>query len=100
MILTDKNTITNRYIRKKISQYKKKKAQIVTSEKAIKGVELHRKMHPFIMLLLRTKSKLCGLTYEFINEKRLDVKDEECAEDIRKKVISYIIKEKIGKKNK
>ncbi|MBQ3420894.1 MAG: hypothetical protein IJH34_04360 [Romboutsia sp.] len=30
----------------------------------------------------------------------LDVKDEECAEDIRKKVISYIIKEKIGKKNK
>lgn len=30
----------------------------------------------------------------------LNVKDEECAEDIRKKVINYIIKEKIGKKNK
>ena len=58
-------------------QYKKKKAQIVASEKTIKGVELHRKMHPFIMFLLRTKSKMCGLTYEFVNEKRLDVKADE-----------------------
>ena len=73
MILTDKNTITNRYIRKKITQYKQKKAQIVTSNEPIKGLKFHRMLHPFLMILLRVKSKLCGLTYEFVNDKRLDV---------------------------
>ncbi len=74
MILTDKNTITNRYIRKKITQYKQKKAKIVISNKPIKGVKFHRMLHPFLMFLLCVKSKLCGLTYEFVNDKRLDVK--------------------------
>lgn len=73
MILTDKNPITNRYIQKKIAQYKQKKAKIVTSDKSIKGVKFHRILHPLLMLLLRVKSKICGLTYEFINDKRLDV---------------------------
>ena len=76
MILTDKNTITNRYIRKKITQYKQKKAKKVTSHKPIKGVKFHRMLHPLLMFLLRVKSKLCGLTYEFINDKRLDAKKE------------------------
>lgn len=74
MILTDKNTITNRYIRKKITQYKQKKAKILTLDKPIKGVKFHRMIHPLLMFLLRVKSKICGLTYEFINDKRLDVK--------------------------
>lgn len=72
MILTDKNTITNRYIRKKITQYKQKKADLVASDKMIEGVDLHRRMHPVLMFLLRVKSKLSGLTYEFVNDKRLD----------------------------
>ena len=76
MILTDKNTITNRYIRKKITQYKQKKAKKVTSDKPIKGVKFHRMLHPLLMFLLRVKSKLCGLTYEFVNDKRLDAKKE------------------------
>lgn len=68
MILTDKNTITNRYIRRKIKQYKHKKAEIVASDKHIKGVEIHRRFHSLLMFLLRVKSKLSGLTYEFVNE--------------------------------
>lgn len=76
MILTDKDTLANRYVRKKIAQYKQKKTDIVASEKSIKGVGFHRRIHPFLMFLLRVKSKLSGLTYEFITEKRLDIKSE------------------------
>ena len=56
MILTDKNTITNRYIRKKITQYKQNKAEIVSSDLPIKGVEAHRRIHPILMFLLREKA--------------------------------------------
>lgn len=76
MILTDKNTITNRYIRKKITQYKQNKAELVTSDKPIEGVEAHRHVHPILMFLLRVKSKLSGLTYEFVNDKRVDSKSD------------------------
>lgn len=74
MILTDKNTIINRYIRKKITQYKQNKAELVTSDKPIEGVEVHQRIHPILMFLLRVKSKLLGLTYEFVNDKRVDSK--------------------------
>lgn len=74
MILTDKDTLANRYVRKKITQYKQKKADIVASTRLIKGVEFHRRLHPLLMFLLRVKSKLSGLTYEFVNKKRVDVK--------------------------
>lgn len=74
MILTDKNTITNRYIRKKITQYKQKKAQLIASDLPIKGVDMHRRIHPILMFLLRVKSRLSGLTYEFVSENRVDVK--------------------------
>ena len=74
MLLTDKNTITNRYIWKQITKYKQAKAKIVTLDMPIKGVKVHRMLHPLLMFLLRVKSKICGLTYEFINDKRLDVK--------------------------
>lgn len=74
MILTDKNTITNRYIRKKVTQYKQKKAQLIASDLPIKGVDMHRRIHPILMFLLRVKSRLSGLTYEFVSEKRVDVK--------------------------
>lgn len=74
MILSDRNTIANRYIRKKITQYKQKKAELVISDKPIEGVEVHRCVHPILMFLLRVKSKMLGLTYEFVNEKRVDVK--------------------------
>lgn len=73
MILTDKNTITNRYIRKKVTQYKQKKAQLIASDLPIKGVEMHRRMHSLLMFLLRVKSKLSGLTYEFVNKNMVDV---------------------------
>lgn len=76
MILTDKNTFINRYIRKKISDYKQKKAYLVLSDSPIERVELHRRLHPILMFLLRTKSKLLGLTYEFVNEKRVNAKSD------------------------
>lgn len=74
MILTDKNTIINRYIRKKIAQYKQRKAEIVSSDWPIERVGAHQRIHPILMFLLRVKSKLSGLTYEFVNENRVDVK--------------------------
>lgn len=74
MILTEKNTITNRYIRKKIARYKQKKAELVMSNKLIEGVEFHRRIHPILMFLLQVKSKLSGLTYEFVTDKRVDTK--------------------------
>lgn len=75
MILTDKKTITNRYIRKKIARYKQKKAELVTSNKLIEGVEFHRRIHPILLFLLRVKSKLSRLTYEFVTDKRVDTKN-------------------------
>lgn len=74
MILTDKNTITNRYIRKKIARYKQKKTELVMSNKLIEGVEFHRHIHPILMFLLRVKSKLSRLTYEFVTDKRVDTR--------------------------
>lgn len=35
---------------------------------------MHRRIHPILMFLLRVKSRLSGLTYEFVSEKRVDVK--------------------------
>ncbi len=69
MILTDKNTITNRYIRYKIGKYKKKKADMIASGKPIRGVKIRRWIHLFLIKLLHIKSILSGLTYEFITDK-------------------------------
>ena len=77
MILTDKKTITNRYIRYKIRKYKKKKAELLASDKAIKGVKIHRCLHHFLVKLLHIKSILSGLTYEFITDKRVNVKEKQ-----------------------
>lgn len=46
MILTDKDTLANRYVRKKITQYKQNKAELVTSDNPIEGVEAHQRVHP------------------------------------------------------
>lgn len=70
MILTDKNTIVNRYIRKRINTYKKKKAEIISSDRSIKGVTIRRKIHPVLMRILHIKSVLSGLTYEIISERK------------------------------
>lgn len=69
MVLTDKDTFTNRYIRKQINKYKRKKAQIVSSDKPIKGTEFRRKIHPLVRKVLQLKSLICGLTYEIISDK-------------------------------
>ena len=69
MVLTDKDTFTNRYIRKQINKYKRKKARIVSSDKPIKGMEIHRKIHPLVRKVLQIKSLICGLTYEIISDK-------------------------------
>lgn len=71
MILTDKNTICNRYIRRQICKYKSKKVELIISDKKIRGIRFRRLIHPFLTKLLQIKSKISGLTYEFINENRV-----------------------------
>lgn len=71
MILTDKNTMCNRYIRRQIYKYKLKKTELIFSDKKIKGIRFRRLIHPFLIKLLQIKSRLSGLTYEFINENRV-----------------------------
>ena len=72
MILTNKNTPINRYIRTKIKKYKINKATIVASDTSIKGTRIRKKWHLFLMKLLRIKSKLLGFTYEIISDKSID----------------------------
>lgn len=76
MILTDKNTMCNRYIRRQIYKYKSKKAELIFSDKEIRGIRFRRLIHPFLTKLLQIKSKLSGLTYEFINENRVKHTDK------------------------
>lgn len=76
MVLTDKDTITNRYIRKQINKYKKRKAQIVTSGKQIKGVAVRRWIHPLLIKVLQIKSFFCGMTYEIISDESNPTKGE------------------------
>lgn len=76
MILTDKDTICNRYIRKQINKYKKKKAKIINSSDEIKGVKYRKFIHNFLIKALKVKSKLSGLTYEFVNENRVQRTDK------------------------
>lgn len=76
MILTDKDTISNRYIRRKIGQYKQKKADLLASDEPIKGVKLRMWLHPFLIKVLHIKSILSGLTYEFVSEERAVPKDQ------------------------
>jgi len=42
MILTDKDALSNRYIRRKIAQYKQNKADLIASDELIRGVTLRR----------------------------------------------------------
>lgn len=72
MILTNKNTLINRYIRTKIKKYKINKATIVASDTPVKGTHIRKKWHPFLMKLLRIKSKFLGLTHEIISDKNID----------------------------
>ena len=71
MILTEKDTLSNRYIRRKIYKYKQKKMELINSDSSIKGVKIRKYFYPVLMKILQLKSVLSGLTYEFINEKRL-----------------------------
>lgn len=76
MILTEKDTLCNRYIRMKINNYKKKKAQVIHSDKPIKGVKVRRFIHPLLMKILAIKSILSGLTYEVISEDKSAFRDK------------------------
>lgn len=75
MILSDKNTICNRYIRRNIDKYKQKKVALINSNQKLKGIRFRQWLHPFLIKLLQIKSKLSGLTYEFINENKLKTTD-------------------------
>lgn len=68
MILTDKDTICNRYIRRKIQKYKQNKKATVDLDNRIKGVAVRRWIHPLLIKILHVKSILSGLTYEIISE--------------------------------
>lgn len=57
------------YVRRKIQQYKTKKQIVVSSTQPLKGLCLHRNIHPFLRWLLKVKSKVCGLAYEIIDNK-------------------------------
>lgn len=47
----------------------------IISNTEIKGIRFRKWIHPFLIKLLQIKSKLSGLTYEFINENRLKATD-------------------------
>jgi len=55
MILTDKDTLCNRYIRNKIKRYKKKKALLICSGEQIKGVQIRKWIHPLLIKILHVK---------------------------------------------
>lgn len=57
------------YIQRKIQQYKSRKQIVVNSSQSLKGLRLHRNIHPLLRWLLKVKSKVCGLTYEIIDNK-------------------------------
>lgn len=76
MILTDKDTICNRYIRTRIQKYKQKKKVAIESDERIKGAAFRKRMHPLLMKILHIKSILSGLTYEIISEEAGWKKDE------------------------
>lgn len=66
LILTDKDTLCNRYIRKQIQKYKKRKELLLFSDKPIKGVQIRKWIHPMLIKILQIKSILLGMTYEII----------------------------------
>lgn len=76
MMLTDKDTWSNRYIRKKINQYKQKKENLIHSDMPIRGVKIRRFFHPILIKVLQIKSIVSGLTYEFISEEQTVPKDK------------------------
>lgn len=76
MVLTDKDSLCNRYIRRQICKYKQNKATLIISNEKIKGVKFRCLMHPFLVKLLQIKSKLSGLTYEFVSENRVTYTDK------------------------
>lgn len=57
------------YVQRKIQQYKSRKQSVVSLSQPLKGLRLHRNIHPFLRWLLKVKSKVCGLTYEIIDNK-------------------------------
>ena len=68
MILTDKDTLCNRYIRWQINKYKRNKLHIISADKQIKGVAIRKRISPLLIKVLQIKSVLSGLSYEFISE--------------------------------
>ena len=62
----------NYYIKTKIKKYKAGKATAIASDTPIKGTRIRKTLHPFLMMLLRIKSKFLGLTYEIISDKSID----------------------------
>ena len=57
------------YIQRKIQQYKSRKQIVVNSSQPLKGLRLHQNVHPILRWVLKVKSKVCGLTYEIIDNK-------------------------------
>ena len=57
------------YIQRKIRQYKSRKQIVVNSSQPLKGLRLHQNVHPILRWVLKVKSKVCGLTYEIIDNK-------------------------------
>ena len=76
MLLTDKDTLSNRYIRRKIKQYKKRKEELINSDTPIKGVKIRKFFHPILMKILQVKSIFTRLTYEFVGEEKAMPKDK------------------------
>lgn len=71
-----KHHMRKQYVDKKIQQYKVKKQRIVNSTSKLKGLEIRRKIHPFLRWVLMVKSKVCGLTYEIVENEVLEQEHE------------------------
>ena len=59
---------TQRYITKKIQQYKSRKKTFVETDAPFHFTRIRRCIHPVFRRLLHMKSIICGLSYEIISE--------------------------------
>ena len=57
---------STKYKTKTINKYKRKKIQMIENDLPFQGVTFRRNIRGFLRLILTIKSKLCGLTYEFV----------------------------------
>ncbi len=58
---------SEKYITRKIDQYKMRKREMLEKDLPFRGIKFRRSIRNLLRKILFIKSKICGLTYEFVN---------------------------------